>query len=108
MFPFGYISISFLFTIVATGYGIAALVQRPISKYLASGRTCAYTCFVLNLIVLPVYLWAAPGTNIRGRVYALGITPLALGIIAIAIYPRSRKEVRGFEVIPPKGGPGAG
>jgi hypothetical protein len=109
MEPFAWIVLAFFGSLAAALCGLYALVARPFRQMQASGRLYAVIGAGLNLVTWAVNLWAAPGTNIPGRVYreaAVLSVPCVLGLV---VYPWFRpRQGRGFEVTrPPRGGPGA-
>ena len=99
--PFSCYSIAIVISIATGWYGVAALVFRMFAKWQALGRRFAYRSLACAVVASPIFLYAAPGTNIPGQVYATGAVPLVLSVLAVALYLRPRAERRGFEVISP-------
>ena len=96
-FPFGLIALGSLAALPAVWSGVVAIVLLPFAKCRGVGRRCANYSLAVAVIALPLYLLAAPATNIAPRIHTVALVTLAIGLLSSAAYFRRSRR---------RGGPG--
>jgi hypothetical protein len=82
--------------------GLAAIVLRAFVSMHGAGRNLGKPAIITG-VLSPLFFFMQLGPELAQAGRLVLMSPILLGLIAPALYPKKATEIRGFEVLPQKG-----
>jgi hypothetical protein len=92
-----------LITAVGLLCGFVAIVLLPFARQRVAVCRLGMTAVIIG-ISSPLFFLVVVGGNFGPLAYVITVSPLSLGVVAVAVCPKSVVQPRGFEVLPKDNG----